>query len=114
MPAQGYRRSITAFILNNPVINAYWRHTDLAHVLVHFLTVECSHLDAIASPVSATAPPKGCAMTEEKKLSDDELKDVAGGVKDFNSSKSNTSAMKPGDDKDPKRTSKPDGKFTAK
>ena len=27
-------------------------------------------------------------MNEEKKLSDDELKDVAGGVKNFNSSKS--------------------------
>jgi hypothetical protein len=43
--------------------------------------------------VTATAPPKGCAMNEEKKLSDDELKDVAGGVKNFNSSKSNTSKI---------------------
>jgi len=115
VPAQGYRRSITAFILNNPVINAYWRHTDLAHVLGYLLEVEWSHRDARASPVSATAPPKGCAMTEEKKLSDDELKDVAGGTKNWNSSKSNTSKVGKKDDagKDPKRTSKP-GEFTAK
>lgn len=51
-------------------------------------------------------------MTEEKKLSDDELKDVAGGIKNYNSSKSNTSKVdKPGDtDKD---SSKPKG-LTAK
>ena len=30
-------------------------------------------------------------MNDEKKLSDDELKDVAGGVRTFNSAKSNTS-----------------------
>jgi hypothetical protein len=30
-------------------------------------------------------------MNEEKKLSDDELKDIAGGTKNYNSSKSNTS-----------------------
>ena len=113
MPAQGYRRSITAFILNNPVINAYWRHTDLAHVLGYLLEVEWSHRDAIASPVSATAPPR-CAMTEEKKLSDDELKDVAGGIKNYNSSKSNTSfSVDDKDGKDSKKTSTP-GEFTAK
>ena len=32
-------------------------------------------------------------MNEEKKLSDDEMKDIAGGVKNFNSSKSNTSKI---------------------
>ena len=30
-------------------------------------------------------------MNDEKKLSDDELKDIAGGTKNYNSSKSNTS-----------------------
>ena len=30
--------------------------------------------------ITATAPPKGYAMNDEKKLSDDELKDIAGGV----------------------------------
>ena len=44
-------------------------------------------------------------MTEEKKLSDDELKDIAGGVKTYNTSKSNTSAAKPvEDDKNPTTT----------
>ncbi len=37
-------------------------------------------------------------MNDEKKLSDDELKDVAGGIKNYNSSKSNTS-FSAGDDK---------------
>jgi hypothetical protein len=32
-------------------------------------------------------------MNDEKKLSDDEMKDIAGGVKNFNSSKSNTSKI---------------------
>jgi hypothetical protein len=30
-------------------------------------------------------------MSDEKKLSDDELRDIAGGTKNYNSSKSNTS-----------------------
>ncbi|MDE0957517.1 MAG: hypothetical protein OSB12_02670 [Planctomycetota bacterium] len=53
-------------------------------------------------------------MTEEKKLSDDELKDVAGGIKNYNSSKSNTSfSVDDKDGKDSKKTSTP-GEFTAK
>jgi hypothetical protein len=32
-------------------------------------------------------------MNDEKKLSDDEMKDIAGGAKNFNSSKSNTSKI---------------------
>ena len=40
-------------------------------------------------------------MNEEKKLSDDELKDIAGGTKNYNSSKSNTSKIKKPDDVDP-------------
>ena len=30
--------------------------------------------------ITATAPPKGYAMNDEKKLSDDEMKDIAGGA----------------------------------
>ena len=41
--------------------------------------------------ITVTAPPKGYAMNDEKKLSDDDLKDIAGGIKNYNSSKSNTS-----------------------
>jgi hypothetical protein len=41
-------------------------------------------------------------MNEEKKLSDDELKDIAGGTKNYNSSKSNTSSVKKPDDVDRK------------
>jgi hypothetical protein len=41
-------------------------------------------------------------MNEEKKLSDDELKDIAGGIKNYNSSKSNTSKIDKPDDVDPK------------
>ena len=37
---------------------------------------------------------KGSTMNEEKKLTDDELKDIAGGIKNYNSSKSNTSSKK--------------------
>jgi len=41
---------------------------------------------------------------KKKKLSDEELKDIAGGIKNYNSSKSNTSSMK----------KKKDGKKAAK
>lgn len=42
---------------------------------------------------------------KKKKLSDDELKDIAGGIKNYNSSKSNTSSVK---------KKKDDGKKSAK
>jgi len=47
-------------------------------------------------------------MNEEKKLSDDELKDIAGGTKNYNSSKSNTSySAEDNRDGDPKLEAAP-------
>jgi len=48
-------------------------------------------------------------MSDEKKLSDDELKEIAGGIKNYNSSKSNTSSINDGSGGDgPTKRAKPE------